>query len=98
MNDDWEYSESDCPKCQSQMAWQRCNPCGGEGYVEDDDEWGIGEERCDECNGQGSSEWCRECGWDDGFKCFLSPEYEQEYLAKQTATGRLAPVCVKGKG
>lgn len=86
MMDDWEYSDSDCPKCEQQMAIRRCDSCGGEGYVEDDEdeEWGDSG-RCDNCNGKGFEEWCRECGWDSNFKCFLNPEYERAYNEKQAA-------------
>jgi len=100
---DWEYGENSCPKCHSEMAWRHCDQCEG-GYVEDDDGInGCSLERCDNCNGKGFEEWCRECGWDDVYKCFLSPEYEREYLEKQAAsagsgdtdgsseTGRVSP-------
>jgi predicted RNA-binding Zn-ribbon protein involved in translation (DUF1610 family) len=80
---DWEYSESSCPKCSNQMAWRCCGLCE-DGYWEDDDGVnGHAFERCDNCNGKGLEEWCQECGWDNVFKCFLSPRYEAEWLAKQ---------------
>lgn len=83
--DDWEYSDDDCPKCGSQLAYRRCAPCEGEGCVIGDDEedgWEVNE-RCDMCDGKGYEEWCRACGWDMNFKCFLSPEYERAYQEKQ---------------
>lgn len=86
--DDWEYSDTDCPKCHSQMAWRHCMSCGGQGWVDDDDDDGWDEcsdTRCDDCNGRGIEEWCRECGWDNVLKHFLSPKYEAEWLAKQEA-------------
>lgn len=75
---DWEYSESDCPKCYNQMACRSCNECGGEGWVEDDedDEW-ADSGQCDNCQGLGFEEWCRECGWDETFGRFMSPQYER---------------------
>lgn len=87
MSDYWEYSDSDCPKCGSQMASRRCGAIGcDDGVYEDDDGInGRSLERCDECKGTGWEEWCRECGWDNVFKCFLSPKYEAEWKAKQGA-------------
>lgn len=86
MGHDWEYSETDCPKCHSQMAWRCCSGCE-DGYVEDDDGVnGRSLEKCDNCNGTGHEEWCRACGWDNVYKEFLSPTYEAEWLAKQQAT------------
>ena len=85
MSDDWEDSDSGCPKCGSDMAWRSCDQCE-DGYWEDDD--GVnGSEmtRCDSCNGTGHEEWCRECGWDNVYKHFLSPKYEAEWLGKQKA-------------
>lgn len=83
-DDDWEYSDDDCPKCDAQLAYRRCNPCEGEGVVfaDDDDEWET-DERCGMCNGNGYEKWCRECGWDDTFKCFLNPEYERAFQEKE---------------
>lgn len=80
---DWEYGDNDCPKCHNQMAWRRCDQCEG-GYWEDEDCNGVEQVRCDTCNGTGHEEWCRECGWDNVYKQFLSPKYEQEFLEKQT--------------
>lgn len=83
MSDDWEYSESGCPKCHSEMAWRRCNQCE-DGYWEDDDGVNGSETvRCDNCNGTGHEEWCRGCGWDNVFKHFLNPECEAAWKAKQ---------------
>lgn len=85
MSEDWEYSERDCPKCQSQLATRLCAVCGGEGYFdeEEDTDVSLGDEPCDHCSGDGHETWCRECGWDMNFKCFLSPEYERAYNEKR---------------
>jgi hypothetical protein len=81
---DWEYSDDDCPKCNAQLAFRRCNELGCEdGYWEDFDPEGPVPGRCDTCNGKGYEEWCRECGWDMNYKCFLSPKHEAEWKAKQ---------------
>jgi len=45
-SDDWEYSDNDCPKCQSEMATRTCGSCGGDGYFEDEDDECMG--RCDD--------------------------------------------------
>lgn len=83
MRADWEYSDDNCPKCESEMVCRTCYMCGGEGALDDDDEeWG-GAELCDNCSGQGYEEWCRECGWDETFNCFLSSEYERAHKAGQ---------------
>lgn len=84
MDGDWEYSEQDCPKCNSQTATRICTACGGDGYFEDEEDvrWAVRDERCDHCNGEGHETWCRECGWDMNFKCFLSPEYARAYHDK----------------
>jgi DnaJ-class molecular chaperone len=87
VSDDWDYSDTACPKCQSDMATRRCGDCGGEGYVEDEDDWEgwHDDERCDMCNGKGFEEWCRECGWDATYKRFLNPEYERAWKEKHSA-------------
>jgi len=82
---DWEYGDNDCPKCSSQLAWRHCSTCGGQGWIDDEDEWDeCSDLRCDTCNGKGIEEWCRECGWDMNYNCFLSPQYETEWKAKQS--------------
>lgn len=82
---DWEYSDSDCPKCGETLATRRCDAlyCEG-GTIEDDSdpEWPE-TERCDECRGNGYLEWCRKCGWDVIESQFLNPQCEAEWLAKQ---------------
>lgn len=82
---DWEYSENDCPKCQQQMAFRRCNQCGGDGFIDgdEDDEWAYSGS-CLNCHGNGFEEWCRECGWDATFKRFMSPSYERAFQEKQS--------------
>lgn len=82
---DWEYSDESCPKCASQLAWQRCNHCDAGVWEDDDGINGIEYIPCDNCNGRGRHEWCRECGWDEVEKRFLSPHYEEEFLRKQKA-------------
>lgn len=83
---DWEYSETECPKCQSQMAFRGCNGCGGEGWLDDDedDEWGSSGS-CDNCAGKGFEEWCRDCGWDNTYRRFMGPQYERAFQEKQIA-------------
>lgn len=83
--DDREYSDRNCPKCSTEMATRTCGACGGDGYFEDEEDTDVnfGEERCENCDGQGHETWCRECGWDATLKCFLSPEYQRAYEAKQ---------------
>lgn len=80
---DWEYSETECPKCGETMATANCNDCD-EGVWEDDDGInGVEYITCDNCYGSGYHLWCRGCGWDEIEKRFLSPTYEQEFLEKQ---------------
>lgn len=85
-----DFSEmyNECPKCDNELAVESCHGLGCEdGYYEDDDGVNGAEQfRCDECCGTGTISWCKECGWDNVFKQFLSPKYEQEYLAKQNQT------------
>lgn len=82
MTIDWEYGDESCPKCSNVLAYRRCAECDWDNYPDDDDEWPYAGP-CDNCNGKGYEEWCRECGWDNVFRCFLSPQYEAEWLAKQ---------------
>ena len=80
---DWEYSDSDCPKCSEPLANARCDECEDEQCLDEDDwEWPF-PEHCDKCNGKGVLEWCRECGWDMNYRQFLSPQYEAEWLMNQ---------------
>lgn len=83
---DWEYTEKSCPKCSNPLARQDCPALGCEEgyYVDEDGINGDTLERCNDCNGRGYQVWCRACGWDDAEKCFLSPQYEAEWLAKQS--------------
>lgn len=75
-----EFDES-CPKCGAELASRRCESLGCEDGIYEDDDGVNGAEyyRCDDCNGMGFQEWCRECGWDNVFKQFLQPKYEQEW-------------------
>lgn len=83
---DWEYSDENCPKCNSQLATRRCGECeNGEVLIDEDDQTSAVYE-CDRCDGNGHLEWCRSCGWDAINECFLSPQYETEFLAKGRAT------------
>lgn len=87
--DDWEYSERQCPKCQSEMRTRECNDCGGEGFrddlYEEDPLWYDEDdtEPCHTCAQKGHETWCGECGWDDTYRQFMSPDYEAAWLAKQ---------------
>lgn len=84
-----EFSEmyDECPKCDNELSVERCHAIDcDDGYYEDEDGVnGTEQVRCDECCGTGFSRWCRECGWDAVHKQFLSPKYEQEYLANHPA-------------
>jgi hypothetical protein len=82
---DCDIEDEGCPKCGETLAYRRCEAIGCEdGMYEDDDGVnGVEYYSCDDCLGLGYQEWCRECGWDNVFKCFLQPKYEQEWLEKQ---------------
>ncbi len=82
---DWEYSDSECPKCSAQLACRRCNQCEDGEIEHDDPMWPREADRCDTCNGRGYEEWCRDCGWDCVYSQFLNPECEAKWLAKQEA-------------
>ena len=85
---DWDYSSDECPKCYSTLAVRDCD-CDG-GVWEDTDCNGTEYFHCDDCRGLGYHEWCRECGWDNVFNCFLSPQYEKEWLEKQSLENAIA--------
>lgn len=57
------YDEESCPICGSDMMWERCWDCGGDGYIEvyeSDPMWYDEDdvERCDTCEGQGGWHMC----------------------------------------
>lgn len=104
---DWEYSSISCPKCGNTMATRDCDVIGcDDGYIDEADDDPInfmeGEsyERCSECRGTGCHLWCRECGWDDIFKHFMSPEYEQDWLVNEALAGRVGDLhpCKRCEG
>ena len=84
-----EFSKmyDECPKCDNELAVEDCHEldCDDGSYEDDDGVNGVEYLPCLECRGTGTISWCRECGWDARHKCFLSPKYEREYLAKNTA-------------
>lgn len=83
MSGDWDYSDTQCPKCGHETAHRRCDAIDCEdGFYHD-----CGEDccpclnpepntPCEECHGRGYFNWCRHCGWDLLDKRYLNGKSE----------------------
>lgn len=54
-----------CPFCASELQFEDCNACGGEGWTDRDTSLAL---RCKECEGDGGWPYCPNafCGWVSG--------------------------------
>jgi predicted RNA-binding Zn-ribbon protein involved in translation (DUF1610 family) len=61
-DDDYDYDNSICPTCGSELF--SCSACDGYGFTgREGDESGRAAIECEKCEGTGVLQSCEECGW-----------------------------------